>query len=556
MKLKNTLILLCSALLLTACNGNTHKHSSEKWERNIYEHWQECECGEKFNISEHTLESDKCSVCKSEIYTYDGGADIYNYNENGDLEKISCYDENGSLLSESITESEYDENGNILKETTYENGELIFITEYATKEDGSSYQKSFTSFSSNGEKSIFEYTDNGFISVSQNYNVEGTLVYEEIYEYEFDANGLSYQSKITQNNYELGTFAVIEMNENGEMVLSSEKDSDGNIIFEDRYDREYDENGNKISEKHYANGKLVYEITDFTYSEDGNWSFPKKEVEYTEDGLTKIFDYNDHGELILEKDYDENGNVIYYFVGEYEYNEDGVMLSKKTYENGSLSTEEYYKITEDGWAYIESETVYYPELDTAYKSTYNEFGDQTGRIIYDGNDNIIQEDIFEIEYDENGNVKSERHYTDGSLTYEAIDYVTDTDGFGFTRYPSVINRYNKDGSKNVTVNGKYGLTKSTTDYAADGSVVTETVYEYEFFESGDLKSVKVIKDGKTIKEEFHETHSEGWTTYLKKEIAYFDDGSTFVTEYDEDMNVISIKSFDADDNEIESTPAE
>ena len=58
-------------------------------------------------------------------------------------------------------------------------------------------------------------------------------------------------------------------------------------------------------------------------------------IEYTEDGLTKIFDYNDHGELILEKDYDENGNVIYYFVGEYEYNEDGIMLSKKTYKKVS-----------------------------------------------------------------------------------------------------------------------------------------------------------------------------------------------------------------------------
>ena len=101
----------------------------------------------------------------------------------------------------------------------------------------------------------------------------------------------------------------------------------------------------------------------------------------------------------------ENGNVIYYFVGEYEYNEDGVMLSKKTYKNGSLSTEEYFKTTEDGWTYTESETVYYPELGNAFISIYNEFGDQIGRIIYDADDNIVSEFVFEIEYDENGNAE-------------------------------------------------------------------------------------------------------------------------------------------------------
>lgn len=556
MKFKITFYLLCCSLLLTACDGSAHKHSAESWERNVSEHWQECECGETFNLGEHTLENDECSACKSEIYTYDGGADIYNYNINGDLEKISCYDEDGNIISESITDIEYDENGNKIKETTYENGEISFISEFATTDDGKTYQKSFTSFMSDGEKSVYEYDENEFITAIKTVNAEDTVVYEEIYEYKTDKNGNQYNSVITQNNFELGTVSVFEMSENGDMIMSVEKDLDGNIIYEDRYDREYDENGNKVCEKHYIDGKLVHEVIEYIYSEDGNWGFPKKEIEYTEDGLTKIFDYNDHGELILEKDYDENGNVIYYFVGEYEYNEDGIMLSKKTYKNGSLSTEEYFKTTEDGWTYTESETVYYPELGNAFKSIYNEFGDQIGRIIYDADDNIVSEFVFEIEYDENGNITCERHYTDGVLTYEALDYVTETDDYSFTRYPTTNVTYFEDGSKNVTVNGKYGLIKSTTTYAADGSVKSETVYEYEFFESGEKKSLKIIMNGKTVSEEFYEFNADGWMTYLKKEIHYFEDGSKTVIEYDENWNIVSQKQFDADGNEIEAPTAE
>ena len=82
MKFKITFYLLCCSLLLTACDGSAHKHSAESWERNVSTHWQECECGETFNLGEHTIENDECSACKSEIYTYDGGADIYNYNIN------------------------------------------------------------------------------------------------------------------------------------------------------------------------------------------------------------------------------------------------------------------------------------------------------------------------------------------------------------------------------------------------------------------------------------------------------------------------------------------
>lgn len=551
MKFKYTAFILCCTLLLSACDKSGHKHSAESWERNVSEHWQICECGEEFNRGDHTLDLDECTVCKSQVYTYDGGADIYNYNDNGDLEKITCYDGDGNVISESITEIEYDENGNILKETTYENGSISSISEFALAEDSKSYQKSYVSFMPDGSKNIFNYNTDGNITETQSYTAEGSVIYEELYEYKTDSNGNQYNSVITQNNFELGTVSVFEMSENGDMIMSVEKDLDGNIIYEDRYDREYDENGNKLWEKHYVNGELVYEVIEYSLSEDGNWAFPKKEIEYTEEGLTKVYDYNEKGELILEKDYDENGNVVYYFVCEYEYDENDVMLSKKTYKNGSLSTEEYFKTTEDGWTYPESETVYYPELNVAYKSIYNEFGDQTGRIVYDAEDNIVQEDVFEIEYDENGNITLERHYTDGVLTYEALDYVAETNDFVFTRYPSVINRYNKDGSKNVTVNGKYGLTKSSADYAADGSVISETVYEYEFFESGDIKTVKVIKDGNPIREEYYEVISDGWTTYLKKDVAYFEDGSRIVTEYDENWNIVSSTSFDADGNEIE-----
>ena len=63
-------------------------------------------------------------------------------------------------------------------------------------------------------------------------------------------------------------------------------------------------------------------------------------------------------------------------------------------------------------------------------------------------------------------------------------------------------------------------------------------------------------NGKTVSEEFYEFNADGWMTYLKKEIHYFEDGSKTVIEYDENWNIVSQKQFDADGNEIEAPSAE
>ena len=563
---KYLIILLCAAALLTSCAENQtdnddpnapHKHTSDSWERNISEHWKVCDCGESFNREEHTIEDNACTVCESEIWTYDGGADIYNYNENGDIIRITCYDENGEVISENATYAEYDENGNKIKESTYENGLLIIVSEYAVTESGKTYQKSVTSYLLDGSRDVYEYDENGNELKNTSFDSDGNVKFEVIYEYAENKDGNLYQAKIIHNDYEGETVFIHEFEENGDTVLLQQSYMNGEVFFKEHYEREYDENGNTVSEKHYIDGVLVDEVTEYTNisTPDGTLNFPKKNIEYLPDGGTKISEYNDHGELISEMNYDASGVLGEYYICECEYDENDNLTSKKTYINGALTTEEEYALDKDGWSYLASETYHYPDMEVSYLSTYNEYGDQTSRIVFDGDGNKTEEDIFEFEYDENGNKASEKHYKDGVLTYEATDFMTSTDNFGWFRFPATTVEYYEDGSKSVCKKDGSGEIVSETYYAADGTVLSELRHESEYFETGELKSKKVYENGKATSEEHYAIDTNG-IVYFEKEVVYSETGARFETVYNEFFEILSETEYDADGTVVDETKYE
>ena len=69
-------------------------------------------------------------------------------------------------------------------------------------------------------------------------------------------------------------------------------------------------------------------------------------------------------------------------------------------------------------------------------------------------------------------------------------------------------------------------------------MVEVLTYVYEPYEDGDYKSTKVYNGDKLVLEKQYAECSDGVGSYLQTETAYLDDGTTEVTTYDEDGNVI------------------
>ena len=99
-KFRGYLICALTLTMLTACG---HTHTAEGgWESNLENHWHTCgECEETFDSAAHTLENDVCTVCGSEIVTYESGEkQLSIYNEHGDCVLFAIYDTAGSVTAE------------------------------------------------------------------------------------------------------------------------------------------------------------------------------------------------------------------------------------------------------------------------------------------------------------------------------------------------------------------------------------------------------------------------------------------------------------------------
>ena len=119
--------------------------------------------------------------------------------------------------------------------------------------------------------------------------------------------------------------------------------------------------------------------------------------------------------------------------------------------------------------------------------------------------------ICEYEYDENGDPLWEKQYLDGVLIYEVVQYAVVTDNEGYCRYPEITVEYNEDGSKLVSEYGQNTEVATETFHNADGTVEYIHTYTYE------------------------DTADGGWTVRVT----------------DQDGNVLSQVTYDADGNETE-----
>lgn len=364
-----------------------HTHSAEGvWEWNGTQHWYVCECGETFDMADHTVSENMiCNECGLEIWSYDDGrSDVIQYNEHGDIVKTASFDVDGNVMNESVYEYEYDANGNMLANHAYYDGVLRDESFFEKGSDGEFYHAKDIYYHEDGEKQINEYDENGNVIQSILYDVEGKISIDSIYEYALNSDGNTYESK---NITDYGDRKMVaEYNEYEEIVYRAFYDPDGNLMSEDKWEYGHDEDGNETWQKHYLDGRLADEIVGYEVAEleDYTIRYPQSMIEYREDGTKFVSDYDTRGELAAETLYNADGSIASMMIYAYEYDADGNRTKMKTYDFDVLVSETEYMIEADtGFSYMYQITEY---LNDGTKTVHE----------YDSNENLVKTTRYDV----------------------------------------------------------------------------------------------------------------------------------------------------------------
>ena len=160
----------------------------------------------------------------------------------------------------------------------------------------------------NGGYAIVEYDENDNMIKYSYYNEDDTLGYYELYEYDSEGNRIKYGSYKSD-----GKVDIFEYDSNGNMIKYNNYKRDGTLYNYHTY--EYDSNGYKTREN--------------VYNSDGEFS-----RYYT-------FEYDSNDNILKENQYKSDGTFVFYYTYEYDsdgnkikenyYSADGTIISSRTY---------------------------------------------------------------------------------------------------------------------------------------------------------------------------------------------------------------------------------
>lgn len=226
--------------------------------------------------------------------------------------------------------------------------------------------------------------------------------------------------------------------------------------------------------------------------------------------------FAENGDPLQQTDYDPEGNVLSATIYEYEYDEQGNMTHSVCTVDGAVNEECTYTLI-DGENVL---TQYIAYMDDGSKSV----GD------YDAYGNVTHS----VYYDAQGNVES----------YEDSEYALDEEGAWYKTSTTAVEA---DGSKYVAEYSPYDQT-GIAYYDADGSLLNAYVWAYTYDEEGNWQTKQEYYNGfLTVDIVFATVKTEdGSTTYPQTVTEYDEDGTSCVTVYDENDEVISQTHYGAD----------
>lgn len=368
-----------------------HVHTAAgEWQWNAKEHYQVCQCGEIFDQAPHTVDGILCSGCGVELWdTGDGYVDAYGYNQYGDMTRQVSFDPDGNILTEMTYEYEYDTDGNKIKDQFYVDGRLLGETEYAEGEDGSYIPARYVYYDEDGGLVENFYDQFGNLTAAIGYDADGNVLFESYSEYQLDDDGNYYEAKLTETNGD-GEKSIYEYNRYHDIISRVEYDLGGSLLSEESWEYSYNDAGDPMWEKQYRNGVLVYEIVAYaTYeTEDYYTRFLETIVEYYEDGTKLVTQNGLTGDTASETYYNADGSIATVVSYVYEMDEHGDWTSVKIYWDDVLETEIVYSTDADGWKYRSMDIEYRADgTKTVYE--YDESGEEIKVTTYDASGNEL-----------------------------------------------------------------------------------------------------------------------------------------------------------------------
>jgi len=234
--------------------------------------------------------------------------------------------------------------------------------------------------------SVYTYDEHDNLLQMADYDAEGTLLSEIMYEYEYDSNGNMLKSRETVDGFLTGESEYTVSD--GESIITkyTQYNEDGS-----KFVNEYDSNGNDVALIDYdADGNVnMQTISQYAQTAEGEWYETTRTENYA-DGTKIEAEYNEQGDNIAWVSYDADGNVESSETWDYTYDDNGNWATMKAYMGGVLFEETVYKtVTAEDSSYTYPETV----------TTYNEDGSKTV-CVYNENDELVSETT----YDADGNM--------------------------------------------------------------------------------------------------------------------------------------------------------
>ena len=252
------------------------------------------------------------------------------------------------------------------------------------------------------------------------------------------------------------------------------------------------------------------------FDEESFCAVCKSFVEFWTDGGADICNYDEKYNLTRSTSYDHEGNVLFDYVMEYEYNEKGALSYSATYQNGMLY--ETYELTDN-------------DVRQCFYNGDGSYSVEIGR--------TDPEEIDEKRsYDAEGNLVFES-YTKNFLTEEGAVYFTEVTSYYHTSEIKQIFIYNANGDE-----------LSCRTYNFGGKLLSTYDYIYEYGEENLITYQKILLNGNLNTEIFYDVITENGTCYAQKnkQIVYYENGEKLVIEFDELENEKSFTNYDANGN--------
>lgn len=254
-----------------------------------------------------------------------------------------------------------------------------------------------------------------------------------------------------------------------------------------------------------------------------------------DDGTLELCGMDEHGSIIRQVSWNAEGELVMNLTTTYQYDEAGHVVSAVYYDNGVLLGESEFALDAEGYEYEVRAVMYYDD-GTMSIFEYNDHGHQTLVSYYYAGE--LESSVrHDYSYDEEGFISQIRTYNEDALI-EETDYVTLRIGDTITHYPARLTVWYEDDTHVTYINDEHGDTLSETTYDAAGNQISAYTYESEYDEEGTLIRVTTCEDGVKILVEEYAVDAEGWN-YLAAETKFAPDGTSTVTRYDENGNVIN-----------------